>query len=237
MRSFSSGRLGNAKKKKFARNKVIVLWQIPRIRFSILNVRDLSPISLGVFSGLAKPIGCHSFPFLRAVRKTTERVADCDWTWRYFKCAFLENAVARGATTKCNVDDKRRPETRCQNDGTAKGNDMIGLLYAVRGMFVVLRFPPLKSTPLPSFSPPLLCLSLPLSQSLSLCLPRALFLLTLIVAHEHRRISCCAVVYDLLNDSDTFSRLNFVRGIVILRMSFNFVANARRPWSRHRRAW
>lgn len=53
------------------------------------------------------------------------------------------NAVlkrARGATAKCNVDDKWRVETRCQNDGTAEGNDMI--VRWTRRMFAVLRFPP-----------------------------------------------------------------------------------------------
>jgi len=160
-------------------------------------------------------------PLYDAVRKTIECVTSCDWTWRYFKCTFLENAVARGATTKCNVDDKRRAETRCQNDGTAKGNDMIGPLYAVRGMFAVLRFPPLKSTPLPSFFLPPLCLFLYTSPSLSFYL---------LLLRTTSSISRFAAVYDLLNDSNAFSRtwLNFVSSVVISRVSFHFVANAKR---------
>lgn len=116
----------------------------------------------------------------------------------------LKRGRARGATTKCNVDDKRRAETRCQNDGTAKGNDMIGPLYAVQGMFAVLRFPPLESTPP----------SLPLS--LSFCLPRSLSDGSYCCA-QASSISRDVAVYDSLNASDAFShaRLNFVNGPLI----------------------
>ena len=56
-------------------------------------------------------------------------------------------------TAKCNVDDKWRVGTRCQNDGTAEGNDMI--VRWTRRMFAVLRFPPSIPSPRRT-SPPFL---------------------------------------------------------------------------------
>lgn len=78
---------------------------------------------------------------------------------------------------------------------------MIGPLYAVQGMFAVLRFPPLESTP-----------PLPLS----LCLPRSLSDGSYCYARAPS-ISRDVAVYDSLNDSNAFShaRLNFVNGPLI----------------------
>lgn len=147
-----------------------------------------------------------SFPFCTRSGKPPNASRSPRLNGARVSAAFLESAVARGATTKRNADDKRRSETRCQNDGTAKGNDMIGPLYAVQGMFVVLRFPPLESTPLLSLSLFLVVFYLPPPLSFW----RLLLLRADIVTFTPR-------FYDSLNDSAAFlrARLNFVNGTLI----------------------
>lgn len=83
--------------------------------------------------------------------RNQENHEPCEWLEGWRKRRFFKRA--RGATAKCNVDDKWRVETRCQNDGTAEGNDMI--VRWTRRMFAVLRFPPSIPGPVegPSYLP------------------------------------------------------------------------------------
>lgn len=122
--------------------------------------------------------------------RNQENHEPCEWLEGWRKRRFFKRA--RGATAKCNVDDKWRVETRCQNDGTAEGNDMI--VRWTRRMFAVLRFPPSIPGPVegPSYLP-LTDLALLLS-SLSL-----FFLLFFFFIYTHAAIGNFTLWFDQFN--------------------------------------
>jgi len=148
----------------------------------------------------------------------------------------LRAAIERGGTLSARFLKTRsraaqqQSATSMTNDGQKRGVRMTGpqkvMIWLGRctpygGCLRFCGFRPSNRRLFPLFSSPL---------SVSFSIPPPLSLSISYCCAQTSSISRFAAVYDLLNDSDAFSRtwLNFVSSVVISRVSFHFVANAKR---------